>query len=208
MMKDALIQLGLTEEQADKVIGLHSEALQTYVPKTKLDEAETEKERLTTSLMERDQQLEALKGVAGASEDLKKKLDEAIAKNKADSEQAAADFAAYKKDNAVNLQLMKLGAKNMKAVKALLDLTKVSIDGENLIGLQDQLDVLRESDAYLFDPTLAGREPYGGDKTPPDEYKNNPFRKETFNLTKQGQILKENPDLARRLKAAAGNTGI
>lgn len=204
MMKEALIQLGLTEEQTEKVLGMHLEDMKNYVSKEKLNEAETEKAQLTTSLKERDKQLEELKGAAGASEDLKKQLDEAIAKNKADSEQAAAELAAYKKDNAVSLQIMKLGAKNIKAVKALLDLSKVSIDGENLIGLQDQLDALKVSDSYLFYPAMAGREPYGGDKTPPDEHKGNPFKKETFNLTKQGQITRENPELAKRLRMAAG----
>ncbi|WDU82280.1 hypothetical protein [Caloramator sp. Dgby_cultured_2] len=32
----------------------------------------------------------------------------------------------------------------------------------------------------------------------------NPWAKETFNLTEQAKILKENPALAEQLKAAAG----
>lgn len=204
MKKEALIQLGLTEEQAEKAMKLHSETVQGLVPKDKLDEAVTEKERLESSLKERDKQLDELKGAAGTSAELKQKLDEAISKNKEDTEKAAAEFAAYKKDNAVNLQLYKSGAKNLKAVKALLDLSKVSVDGDNVIGLQEQLDALKKSDEFLFDPSISGREPYGGDKTSPDEYKDNPFKKETFNLTKQGQLIRDNPELAEKLRKAAG----
>ncbi len=32
----------------------------------------------------------------------------------------------------------------------------------------------------------------------------NPWKKETFNLTEQGKILRENPELAKQLKVAAG----
>lgn len=32
----------------------------------------------------------------------------------------------------------------------------------------------------------------------------NPWKKETFNLTEQGRIIRENPELAKQLKAAAG----
>lgn len=34
----------------------------------------------------------------------------------------------------------------------------------------------------------------------------NPFAKETFNLTKQGELLKSNPEQAKALAAAAGVT--
>lgn len=204
MTKEALIQLGLSEEQAERVLALHSETAKNLVPKEKLDESETEKAQLTASLAERDKQLNTPKTAVGADGELKKKLEEAIAQNKADSEKHAAEFAEYKKDNAVNLLLMKSGAKNVTAVRALLDISKVSIDGENVIGLQDQIDALKESDPYLFEPAISGREPYSGDKTTADELKNNPFKKETFNLTRQCQIARDNPELAKRLKAAAG----
>ena len=205
MQKEALLQIGLTEEQADKILGLFAESiLKSYVPKEKLEEAEKENIRLTTSLKERDTQLEGLKATAGLSEELQKKLDAAIAKNQKDSEQAAAEFAAYKKDNSINLYLLKIGAKNAKAVKALLDLDKVSVDGENLIGIKEQLDALKISDAYLFEPIMSGREPSGGGSSYENEPKDNPFKKETWNLTKQGQLFKENPELYKKLKAAAG----
>lgn len=40
--------------------------------------------------------------------------------------------------------------RNTKAVKALLNLENVKLDGENLLGLKEQIDSLKESDSYLF----------------------------------------------------------
>lgn len=45
-----------------------------------------------------------------------------------------------------------------------------------------------------------GREPHKPQQT---KHIENPWRKETFNLTKQAQILKENPELAKQLMAQA-----
>lgn len=39
----------------------------------------------------------------------------------------------------------------------------------------------------------------------PEKNKINPWKKETFNLTEQGRITKENPELARQLQAEAKN---
>ena len=45
------------------------------------------------------------------------------------------------------------GAKNTKAVLALLDLDKVSVDEDGqLFGISEQLEELQKTDAYLFTP--------------------------------------------------------
>jgi len=206
MLKDALTALGLTDEQAEKVLGLHTEALNDYVPKEKLAEAETEKGQLEKSLNERDEQLLGLQTAAGDNEELKRQLAEAIAKNEETGRQAAAELAAYKTDKAVEMQLIKLGAKNHTAVKALIDMNKVKLDGEILLGFSEQIEAIKTSDPYLFGSVLSGREPGAGNgnNTPPDGLKENPFKKETWNLTKQGDLLRDNPYLYHKMKAAAG----
>ena len=56
-------------------------------------------------------------------------------------------------------------AKNLKALKALLDMEKVKLEGDKFTGLEEQLTALKESDAYLFDaeeqqpPQLGGFKP-------------------------------------------------
>jgi hypothetical protein len=61
------------------------------------------------------------------------------------------DMAAVKLDNAVNLALVGAKVKNPKLAKAAIDMSIVKLDGENLLGLSEQLNALRESDGYLFD---------------------------------------------------------
>lgn len=82
---------------------------------------------------------------------------------------------------------------------------KFAFDKENHpVGLEDAVKPYREDAAmgYLFK-----QEP----KTPPYQPNNgntggfsNPFAKDTFNLTAQGRLLKENPAQAKELAAAAG----
>lgn len=61
------------------------------------------------------------------------------------------DIAAVKLDNAVSMALVEAKAKNPKLAKAALDMSIIKLDGENLTGLTEQLDKLKESDAYLFE---------------------------------------------------------
>ena len=66
---------------------------------------------------------------------------------------AAKTLAAEKVNNAIDIALMNAGTRNVKATKALLNLDNVKLDGTNLIGLNDQLEALKKSDAYLFNAT-------------------------------------------------------
>lgn len=61
------------------------------------------------------------------------------------------DLAAVKKDSAIDMALVNSKVKNPKIAKAALDLSVIKMDGENLIGLTEQLDNLKKSDAYLFE---------------------------------------------------------
>lgn len=61
------------------------------------------------------------------------------------------DLAAAKLNNAVDLELVARKAKNPKLAKAALDMSIIKLDGDNLIGLSEQLDKLKESDGYLFE---------------------------------------------------------
>ena len=61
------------------------------------------------------------------------------------------DIAAVKLDSAVNMALVEAKAKNPKLAKAALDMSVIKMDGDNLLGLTEQLDKLKESDGYLFE---------------------------------------------------------
>ena len=61
------------------------------------------------------------------------------------------DTEALKLDSAVNMALVEAKAKNPKLAKSALDMSLIKMDGDNLLGLTEQLDNLKKSDAYLFE---------------------------------------------------------
>lgn len=65
------------------------------------------------------------------------------------------ELEAVKKDSKIEIALINAGARNVKSVKANLDLEKVKLDGDKLLGFDEQLEALKKSDAYLFTGTTA-----------------------------------------------------
>lgn len=151
MKKAEFIALGISEELAAKAEKASQEELKGYVEKSKHDEIAEENKTLKTQVTDRDKQLETLKASAGDNEELKKQI-EAMKQQNADQEKAhKAELAQIRLDNAIDAALISAGAKNGKAVKALIDVSKVKLgeDGK-LTGWDDQLKAVQKSDAYLF----------------------------------------------------------
>ncbi|MEW8955769.1 phage scaffolding protein [Clostridium sp.] len=67
---------------------------------------------------------------------------------------------------AVDGALKSANVRNAKAIKALLNMENVKLDGENILGLTDQLEALKKSDSYLFDTTVTGSDPTDGKSNP------------------------------------------
>lgn len=151
MKKAEFVALGISEELAAKAEKASLEELKGYVEKSKYDEAVEENKALKTSVSDRDNQLETLKAAAGDNEELKKQIED-MKKQNTDQEKAhKAELAQLRLDNAIDAALTAAGAKNGKAVKALLDVSKVKLgeDGK-LAGWDDQIKAVQKSDAYLF----------------------------------------------------------
>lgn len=149
-LKEQLIGMGLTEEQAKKVIDEIVDG--NYVPKSRFNEVNEENKTLKQSVADRDKQLEDLKKSSGDNAELKKQI-ETLQKQNADQKKAHdAEMVQLKLDNAVDAALTAAGAKNAKAVKALFDMSKVKLgeDGK-LTGWDEQLSAVQKSDAYLFE---------------------------------------------------------
>ena len=174
----------------------------SWIPRAKLNEVSNEVKELKKQLEDRDKQLKDLEGKAAGNEELKAALQEAQEANKTAAEEWEAKTAKMQLDFAVERALAKAKARNPKAVKALLDMEVVKLDGEQVLGLEEQLKKLKESDAYLFGET--GK--VGSGTSPPGagNPEVNPWKPETFNLTLQGKILRDDPAKATRMKAEAG----
>ena len=151
MKKAEFIALGISEELAANAEKASQEELKNYVEKSKYDEVSEENKTLKTSVSDRDKQLETLKASAGDNEELKKQI-ETMKQQNADREKAhKAELAQLKLDNAIETALTAAGARNTKAVRALLDISKVKLgeDGR-LAGWDEQLKAVQKSDSYLF----------------------------------------------------------
>ena len=202
-LKELLKKAGIEEGKLDSVIGdINKELPKYFIPKDKYNEVAEAKKKLEKDIQDRDKQLDDLKKAAGSNEDLKQQIEKLQAENKKADEAWQAKVAQMQLDFALERALTAAKAKNAKAVKALLDLEKVKLDGEQLLGLDDQLKAIQQSDPYLFGDS--GK--VGGGTNPPGvgNPEVNPWKSETFNLTLQGKILREDPAKAARMKAEAG----
>jgi predicted nuclease with TOPRIM domain len=189
--KEKLTEKGFTAEQVQTITELMSGE---FIPKSRFDEVNEENKTLKGTIGERDKQLEELKKVGGDNAALKEKIESLQAENKSLSEQHAKELRDLKVDNAITTALTAAGAKNIKAVRALLsidDKTELSEDG-TIKGLADQIKALAKSDGYLFEGAkkLTGVAP-GESK---DGLPGGGKKVEEMNYTELAAYLKENPD--------------
>jgi len=154
MKKEDLVKLGLDEELAKKVADASAEELKGFIPKARFDEVNTEKKNLETAKATLEGQLEQLKNSTGDVEAMKKQIETLQAENKAKDEAHAAEIKQLKLDTAIASALTDAKAKNVKAVKALLELDSAELLEDGTVkGLTDQIKKLQgaEDSKFLFD---------------------------------------------------------
>ncbi|MBT2634547.1 phage scaffolding protein [Bacillus sp. ISL-26] len=194
------------EKAGDQKIDIVSNG--QWFPKERFDAVNNEKKDLKSQLDERDQQLNTLQKQAKGNEELQAAIESLQEENQktAAEYQQKLDQQAF--DFAIESALRDAKSKNIKAVKANLNLDGLKLADGKVIGLDEQLTTLRESDSYLFEedqkgaPSLAGRQPHVSSQSGTQPLAN-PFKKETLNLTEQGRLFRENPELAMRLQKEA-----
>jgi len=207
MNREFLKGLGLEDDVIDKIMKEHGKTVNSIKDKAdKVDGLESQIEDYKQQIKDRDTQLDNLSKQVKDNEELTAEIDRLKQENADATKELQDKLDKQAFEFTLEKALSKAGAKNPKAVKALLDAEKIKLDGETLLGLDDQLKALQESDAYLFgeeEPEgLKGRKPHGGGNPPPTN--KNPFSKEHFNLTEQGRLLRDDPELYKQLKAQAG----
>ena len=69
------------------------------------------------------------------------------------------DIGRLKLDNALDRELRANNVRSTKAARALLDLDQIKLDGDKLLGFDDQITALKASDAYLFAEDKAPEKP-------------------------------------------------
>ncbi|MBR5584083.1 MAG: phage scaffolding protein [Lachnospiraceae bacterium] len=152
MKKEDFVKLGIDEELAAKLEAASQEELKGYIPKSRFDEVNNEKKKLELDVRDRDGQLETLKNSTGDVESLKQQIATLQAENKTKDEAHAAEIKQLKIDSAVDTAITNAKGKNVKAIKALLNLENAELDEDGTVkGVADQLTELLKSDSYLFE---------------------------------------------------------
>lgn len=155
MNKKELVDLGIDEETAQKVIVLNGKSIEKYKKeseklKTDAETSVLEVERLTTQLTEAGTTIESFKNldveaIQASADDWKEKAEKA-------QKEAKEQVDKMKYSHALDGALTSAKAKNVKAVKALLETDKIVFDDEGkLTGLEDQLTEIKKDNDYLFE---------------------------------------------------------
>lgn len=147
--REFLKGLGLSDEDIEKIMAEHGKA--TNDLNKQVETLTTERDDLKEQVETGANDLAELKKDAEKVPELKEKI-EKMETSQADATKASeAKIAEVQKGYEVKLALAAAGAKNDKAVKALIDLEKVSLDATGkVIGLSEQLDALKEDESTSF----------------------------------------------------------
>lgn len=167
MKREDLKKLGLEDEAIESVMKLHGQTvngLQEQVTALQASEA-----NLKSQNEKHEKDLKTLQKDNDDNETLKqtiKDLQKQNADAKAEYEQ---QLVGMQRDSAIEKALATSGAKNTKAVKALLDADKIVFKDGELSGLAEQLEAYKQSDPYMFDlgKKPDGYEPAGGSPAKP-----------------------------------------
>lgn len=161
MKKQDLIDLGIAEDVAEKVIIAHGKDIESH--KAKLVTLQSEADTLKTQLTEAGTTIEGFKkldvdGIKAAADDWKAKAEKA-------QTDAAAQLAAVKFDHALETALNGAKVKNAKAVSALLSTNDLKDANGEFIAerFTEQLTKIKSENDYLFaDATPAPKIVTGG----------------------------------------------
>ena len=194
MKKEELVAKGLSEEQAQAVMDIWNETIKGFVPKERFDEVDGKLKEANTTI-------DTLKKSNADNEELQKQVKEY--KEKVTILEATA--ANTRKEYALKDKLKEAGVVDADyIIYKQGGIDKFTFDKEgNPVGIDDVVKPLKESSPHLFKTEPGADYKPAGGGTPPSR---NPFAKDSFNLTEQGKLLRENPAQAKALASAAGVT--
>lgn len=201
---ELLKEQGLTEEQIAAITGEMSKNKIFITNEEKIDE------RYAKMKLERDDLKEKLSKADETITDLKKNnkdnetLQATIKTHETTIATMKTEYEDKIRDLAINsaIQAKLTDTKYADLLVGKFDKTKLSVAADGtVVGIDEQLTAIKETYKDLFTPTVTGRQPNNTGGSPNGV--KNPWSKEHFNLTEQGKLLTENPELAKQLMAAA-----
>ena len=174
MDKKTLLEMGLSEEQATKILQTVKEE---YVSKSSSDQKDVELTNLKEQLKQRDDQIKSLEKFEGDNEQLKAKLEEMKTANESKTEEYNKTLLLERKKSAIRFALLEdEGGKpyDVSMVAGMFNLDNINLneDGSIANGFKEQNETLRKDKAFLFNTAQTGTKRVG--TTPPDGNQGNP----------------------------------
>ena len=202
MKRDFLKELGLEDEAISKIMAEHGKTVNALKDDAdKVDTLEAQLNDLKNQIKDRDTQLEDLAEKAKGNEDLLKQINDLKDLNEKTAKDYQDKLNAQKLEFAIERSLAEAKARNPRAVKALLDTEAIKLDGDTLLGLEEQLKSLQESDSYLFgdgEPAgLKGRKPNDNNEPPKTGVTKEKF--EQMGYAEKLELYNSNPELYQQL---------
>lgn len=200
------------EDKDNLVDGIKKKIGENFVPNTeykkktaKINELDSELKTAQSQLEDFDTKIEKLKTKANNAEELQTELNNITEEYDNYKEQESERIKSIKTKNALEKQLL-----TDNVPKDLVDLVVNDFDTEQLeltdegklLNYESQREKAKEKRPSAFaETTISGTKPSKGDE---GKIVDNPFKAEARNLTKQGKLVKEKPETAKKLIKAAG----
>ena len=150
MKREELEKLGLEKEAIDSIMALHGRDIEAN--KAKISATEAERDGLKSQLDEAAKAIDGFKALD--IEGVKKSADDWKAKAEQAAKDAEAKVYQVRYESALADALKASKAKNVKAVRALLDEANLKLTDDGLVGLKEQLEKVKPENDYLFESDM------------------------------------------------------
>lgn len=165
MKREFLKDLNLEDKVIDQIMSANGADIEnTKKSFGDVDSIKQENESYKTQLAERDKDIKSLSKQVKDNDDLSNQLKDLQGKYKTDTTNLNNQLSQTKLNGALNETLTAAKVRNPKAIKGLLNMDDIKLnDKDELVDVNDQLDSLKKTDAYLFDEGQhQGYSPAGG----------------------------------------------
>ncbi|MEA1217574.1 phage scaffolding protein [Staphylococcus aureus] len=181
------------EIDKQKVIDAIDESKSGMVPRSRLNDKNTEIEELKEEISKRDEQIVKLQDSVKDDSEIQKELEELKNQNS----EWETKYKETQLNNAVKLAVAK-EANDANDILAFINKGELELRDDGTVkGLDKEIKTLKESKPYLFAPSKpTGNSPQQGDN-PTGKPTKEGFKKMTY--TEQVELLNSDPDLYREL---------
>lgn len=186
MTKEQLIAAGLSPDQADAVLKMHTASIDgNYIPKATFEVERDKVKTLTADIATRDTQIKELGAFKGTAEQLQTKVTELETKNTADKATYDAKLTEIT-NNAVITAELQGKVHDVGDVISKLDFSKIVFkDGKVASGFTEQVETLKKEKPHYFTEQKATTDQSGmfppgfvvGGKAPAESTKQEPAAK-------------------------------